>query len=43
MGGNTTFDYAHENESVQFRPVDYTHSQAVLARIERFCGHQLGR
>ena len=36
MGGKTTFDYAHENESVQFRSVDYTHSQAVLARIERF-------
>ena len=36
MGGKTTFDYAHENTNVQFRSVDYTHSQAVLAQIDRF-------
>jgi acyl-CoA hydrolase len=36
MGGAAVYAYAHENPAVQFRSVDYTHSQDILARIERF-------
>jgi acyl-CoA hydrolase len=36
MGSRTVYDYAHQNAAVQFRSVDYTHSQRVLAGIDRF-------
>jgi acyl-CoA hydrolase len=36
MGGGAVYNYAHDNAAVQFRSVDYTHSQRVLATIERF-------
>jgi hypothetical protein len=36
MGGGAVYNYAHDNAAVQFRSVDYTHSQRVLATFERF-------
>jgi acyl-CoA hydrolase len=36
MGGRIVYEYAHDNAAVQFRSVDYTHSQQVLAGIDRF-------
>lgn len=35
MGGRTLSEYIHRNASVQFHPVDYTHSVQTLARIDR--------
>jgi acetyl-CoA hydrolase len=36
MGGSATCNYAHLNPTVQFRPVEYTHSAPVLASIRNF-------
>ena len=33
MGHKDTYDYLHDNPSVEFRPVDYTNSPLVIARI----------
>jgi acyl-CoA hydrolase len=36
MGGSTACNHAHLNPGVGFRPVEYTHSAAVLANIRNF-------
>lgn len=33
MGHKDTYDYLHDNPSVEFRPVDYTNNPLVIARI----------
>ena len=35
-GTQTLFNHARDNDSIQLRSSEYTHSPAVLARIERF-------
>jgi acyl-CoA hydrolase len=36
MGGSAACNHAHLNPTVQFRPVEYTHSAPVLASIRNF-------
>jgi acyl-CoA hydrolase len=36
MGGSEACDYARGNPAVEFRPIEYTHSAAILASIDNF-------
>jgi acyl-CoA hydrolase/GNAT superfamily N-acetyltransferase len=35
MGSQSTYEFLSDNPSVSFRPVDYTNSPAVIARVEK--------
>ena len=36
-GTKRLYDFAHRNESIQLKSVDYTHNPAVIAQISQFC------
>jgi len=37
LGTRATFDYVHENPSVEMHPVEYTHDPRVMASLNDFC------